>query len=652
MKSISLKIRLFALVVAPILVVLVLSTGKIVYDIGVKENLEITKNRIVEAESLAKVIHFMQIERGLSVGFVASGGVKNADKLSDIRGKVDNAISEVNKIYEKTKGDTSVLSSLNEFSKKRTSIDSLNISAPDTGAYFTKIIVSIVDITTVIPSNMEDRQSRNTIQAYTHLASAKENLGQIRANLNGAFTKNEFTGDTYFKFSGSFGAYGVNIRKFIALAPDEIKKFYENSYKGEAVDKTVAMIDIAKSKGVSGNFGVEPSVWFSYATTSIDILREVEIELYKNIYNQIDRKIKEASLNITMLAIGLFVGIFIFAFFIFFLVKYSISKPIDDFKNTLLVIGSNHDLTIKADENAPLELSQMAQSFNSLILKLKDLIETSKISSSENASIAHELSTTAVGVGENVGKSVIVIDEATKKANDVKDEIQRAIYDAQESKKDIIRANDNLDSARSEIVLLTIKVQQSAELETELAGKMQTLSHEANEVKNILGIISDIADQTNLLALNAAIEAARAGEHGRGFAVVADEVRKLAERTQRSLTEINATINIIVQSIMDVSGQMSDNSQEIQGLVDSASDVERNINMSVSIVKEAVMASDKTVMDFQKAGLDVESIVTQVSEINKISSQNARNVEEIAAAAEHLNSMTGALHAKIEVFRT
>lgn len=335
-----------------------------------------------------------------------------------------------------------------------------------------------------------------------------------------------------------------------------------------------------------------------------------------------------------------------------FLVNKSVVAPIEKFKKTLLDIGNNKNLTLSVDENAPLELSQMAKSFNNLMKELKDLIDTSKTSSSENASISHELSTTAMGVGENVEKSVGVIDEATKKASNIKEEIQKAISDAIESKKEIIKANDNLSLARNEIVSLTNKVQSSAELEIELAQRMQTLSNDANEVKNILGIISDIADQTNLLALNAAIEAARAGEHGRGFAVVADEVRKLAERTQRSLTEINATINVIVQSIMDVSGQMSNNSDEVQELAHTASDVEKKINQSVSIVNNAVKASDKTVNDFEKTGKDVEFIVSQVIQINEISSKNARNVEEIAAAADHLNSMTDELHAKLETFRT
>jgi methyl-accepting chemotaxis protein len=614
--------------------------------------MEVSRERIIEVESLAKMIHFMQIERGASVGFVASGGKKFASELRDMRSKVDAAMVEAKAIYAQTGGGASIFNNLNELGAKRSDIDALRIDGPATAAYFTKTIVSFVDVSTIIPSQMNDNHSRNMIQSYTHLASSKEQLGQIRANLNGAFTKDAFLGDTFFRFGGSYGAYNVNLRKFENLTTPKTREFLNATYRGDVVDKTMSMMEIAHEKGMGGGFGVEPGVWFESITKTINLLRDVELELYKEAKEYIQNEIDTKSTNIITLGISLVIGAILFMTFILYFAKSSISAPLEEFRATLIKISETKDLTIEANENAPLELSHMAQGFNSLIGTIKDLIETSKQGSNENASISHELSTTAMGVGENVEKSVLVIDEATKKANSIKEEIQNAISDAIESKREIIKANDNLDLARGEIVNLTSKVQSSAQLEVELSQRMQTLSHEANEVKNVLEIISDIADQTNLLALNAAIEAARAGEHGRGFAVVADEVRKLAERTQRSLTEINATINVIVQSIMDVSSQMNSNSEDIQKLSENATDVEVKINESVAIVQNAVRASDKTVNDFEKTGRDVEFIVSQVTQINEISSKNARNVEEIAAAAEHLNTMTDELHAKLESFKT
>jgi methyl-accepting chemotaxis protein len=339
-------------------------------------------------------------------------------------------------------------------------------------------------------------------------------------------------------------------------------------------------------------------------------------------------------------------------FITFLVVSYSVIKPLDRFKTKILEISTNHDLSQRIDTNAPSEIMDMGKSLNTLLHSLQELISTSKNSSTENAAISYELSTTALEVGKNVKDSVSIIEEATSKAKLAQDEISHVIKEAQESKADIVKANGNLETARDNIISLTSKVQDTAQAELELAQNMQNLSREANEVKVILVIIGDIADQTNLLALNAAIEAARAGEHGRGFAVVADEVRKLAERTQKTLSEINATISVVVQSIEDASTNMSSNSEEIQELANIAQGVEKNINETVEIVNQAVTANDNTVKDFESTSKDVETIIEKIDEINDISLTNARSVDNIASAAEHLNVLTNDLNSELETFKT
>ena len=143
--------------------------------------------------------------------------------------------------------------------------------------------------------------------------------------------------------------------------------------------------------------------------------------------------------------------------------------------------------------------------------------------------------------------------------------------------KKISKSVDNMSSLQCRIV-------ETNEAEMQLSENLKALTVNAEDIKNILTIISDISDKTNLLALNAAIEAARAGEHGRGFAVVADEVRKLAENTQSSLSQINASVNVIVQSISDASNSVDNNTKTSHDLVQISEELQVSLKEANSVL--------------------------------------------------------------------
>ncbi|WP_298690991.1 methyl-accepting chemotaxis protein [uncultured Sulfuricurvum sp.] len=310
------------------------------------------------------------------------------------------------------------------------------------------------------------------------------------------------------------------------------------------------------------------------------------------------------------------------------------------------------DLKIRLEYAKKDEIKVIIDSFNTLLETLEHTIKEAKYAADENASVSSELSATSLQIGKNAEASMSIVQNTIDEITEIKSFIESTAAISEETKNGIKVAGDRLNEMLKDIQALKDDVGTASESETALAAKLEEMSTEAAQVKLILVVISDIADQTNLLALNAAIEAARAGEHGRGFAVVADEVRKLAERTQKSLTEINATINVIVQSINDSSEQMGHNAKNIERLVGISESVEHVVVDTVNAMNQSIINVASNADNSVKIAEDSVKIVNSVSKINDLTASNARSVEEIASAAEHLYGLTDSLKNKLGQFKS
>lgn len=368
------------------------------------------------------------------------------------------------------------------------------------------------------------------------------------------------------------------------------------------------------------------------------------------------KEVEESSKNIAEYNASAKFWVLLLSIILFVVVMVSfgvVALILEGVKHLITRIGylDQLDLSKSQSMNGKNEIAFIASHLESLRCKLSSVIGHAKDTSNENASVAHELSVTSLRVGKTVEETVDVINQVVRKVEAIHSDTQNIIDKAQQNKMEIIDAGNALSVTASKITALTAQVQKSSQTENDMAIRIQQLSNDTKQVKEVLGIISDIADQTNLLALNAAIEAARAGEHGRGFAVVADEVRKLAERTQKSLVEIQTTINIIVQAIMETSEEMNQSSKNMYQLATISDEAEGEIERASSSMLTATHTTQETVSIISHTVEMIATINKEIQQIDMLSSSNARSVEEIAAAADHLHVMTENLNTRLNEFK-
>ncbi|WP_000970888.1 methyl-accepting chemotaxis protein TlpB [Helicobacter pylori] len=298
------------------------------------------------------------------------------------------------------------------------------------------------------------------------------------------------------------------------------------------------------------------------------------------------------------------------------------------------------------------EISQVGRGVNLFVENARLIMEEIKGISTSNKTSMDKLVQIAQETQKSMKDSSTTLNSVKNKATDVASMMNASIEQSQGLRKRLIETQGLVKESKDAIGDLFSQIIESAHTEEELSSQVEQLSRNADDVKSILDIINDIADQTNLLALNAAIEAARAGEHGRGFAVVADEVRNLAGRTQKSLAEINSTIMVIVQEINAVSSQMNLNSQKMERLSDMSKSVQETYEKMSSNLSSVVSDSNQSMDDYAKSGRQIEAMVSDFVGVEKLASKTLADSSDILNIATHVSGTTMNLDKQVNLFKT
>ncbi|MFY9141550.1 methyl-accepting chemotaxis protein [Sulfuricurvum sp.] len=361
----------------------------------------------------------------------------------------------------------------------------------------------------------------------------------------------------------------------------------------------------------------------------------------------------EISKTQTILLIALSVVVIVFVSVLNLFFGKEVLSPLEELRNRIgALVSGDKDLTKRLEVVKKDEFSQAALAVNRFVEMVQETVNEVKDLGKQNSTIATTITDATRIISAGVEQERQIVEATTQKSHSIKQILSGAIAVSEQTQRNVANANGELVTAKDALYRLVEEVEGYIEMEHEMSSQLISLRNDADQVKSVLGVIKDIADQTNLLALNAAIEAARAGEHGRGFAVVADEVRKLAERTQKSLTEIEISVGTIVQAINDVSDKMGDNAKNMNELTVISNEVEEKISATSSEMERSVEVAQHSYNDSVEVVGHIEWIIDKISQINDVSESNRRSVEQIESDSKHLLEVANSLSARINEFKS
>ena len=328
----------------------------------------------------------------------------------------------------------------------------------------------------------------------------------------------------------------------------------------------------------------------------------------------------------------------------------SIVQPINESSRVLKSVADG-DLTsrmtgsYKGDYDViKSNINSLAESFEKALAEVQSAVQATAGASSQISSSSEQMSSGLQDQSMQTNDVAAAIEQMTKTIISTTQHTTEAANAAKNAGKAAVEGG--------KIVKETIEgMNKIAGVVTKSAETVQTLGKSSDQIGEIIQVINDIADQTNLLALNAAIEAARAGEQGRGFAVVADEVRKLAERTTKATKEVAATIKQIQTETINAVDSMQQGQEEIEKGRLLANNAGESLKRIIAESQEVVDMVTQVAAASEEQSATAEEIGRSVDKINNVTKESASGIQQIAKASEDLNNLAGNLENLVAQFK-
>jgi methyl-accepting chemotaxis protein len=429
---------------------------------------------------------------------------------------------------------------------------------------------------------------------------------------------------------------------------DKAGKDLDKMLDGTAQPTIVALRRGDKEAAIQRLMNTEARELVGRVRDQLIALQDTQRKTGKALYDAAEQR----SMILTYAMIGIFGAAALILGVFSWLTIRAIRRPVESMRVALLAAQASNDLTQRVTVTGKDEVSEMGRAFNDLMESLQRTLNQVSADAQEVSSAATQMATASTQMtetsrvqSESAASTAAAVEEVTVSINQVADNTRETRSVSEQAAELSMQGEKSARAAAEQMLGTAQSVGHSMQL-------IEKLSQRSHEISGIVKVIRDIAEQTNLLALNAAIEAARAGEQGRGFAVVADEVRKLAERTSSSTSEISGMIDAIQSEVARAVENLKTNNEQVaqgKSLAEEVAATLARINQGARVTMERINDISSAAAEQGTASND---IARNVEKIAQMTEETSAAISQASTTAQQLEALASKLHAEVAQFKT